>query len=123
MVISVISFGYRYGLPADADLAIDVRFLPNPYYVEKLKNMNGHHRDVEKYVLNNEECKTFISKAVDMLNFIIPLYEKEGKVRLNIAFGCTGGKHRSVAMANQFSLFFQKQKFIVHTTHRDINKS
>lgn len=123
MMISVMSFGYRYGLPADADLAIDVRFLPNPFYVEKLKNMTGHHRDVEKYVLNNEECKTFIVKASEMLNFIIPLYEKEGKVRLNIAFGCTGGKHRSVVMANQFSLFFQKQKFIVHTTHRDINKS
>ncbi len=91
--------------------------------LEKLKNMTGHHRDVEKYVLNNEECKTFIVKASEMLNFIIPLYEKEGKVRLNIAFGCTGGKHRSVVMANQFSLFFQKQKFIVHTTHRDINKS
>jgi len=123
MLISVMSFGYRYGLPADADLAIDVRFLPNPYYVEKLKNLTGHHRDVEKYVLNNEECKTFMSKAADMLNFIIPLYEKEGKVRLNVAFGCTGGKHRSVVMANQFSLFFQKRKFIVHTTHRDINKS
>jgi len=123
MIINVMSFGYRYGLPADADLAIDVRFLPNPYYIEELKHHDGHQRDVEKFVLNNAECKEFMKKAFDMLNFIIPLYEKEGKARLNIAFGCTGGKHRSVVMANRFSSYFQKKKYIVHTSHRDIGKS
>jgi RNase adapter protein RapZ len=123
MIVSVMSFGYRYGLPADADLVIDVRFLPNPYYVEDLKNFDGHHGAVEKYVLNNTESKDFLKKAIDLMNFLIPLYEKEGKARLNIALGCTGGKHRSVVMANQFSSHFQAMKYIVHTSHRDINKS
>jgi UPF0042 nucleotide-binding protein len=123
MIVNVMSFGYRYGLPADADLVIDVRFLPNPYYVEDLKNFDGHHRDVEKYVLNNKESKDFLKKTIDLMNFLIPLYEKEGKARLNIALGCTGGKHRSVVMTNQFSSHFQKMKHMVHTSHRDINKS
>jgi UPF0042 nucleotide-binding protein len=123
MIVSVMSFGYRYGLPADADLVIDVRFLPNPYYVDALKNYNGHHRDVEDYVLDNAQCREFMNKAIDVLNFIIPLYEKEGKARLTIAFGCTGGKHRSVVMANRFSSYFQSLEYIVHTSHRDINKS
>lgn len=123
MIINVMSFGYRYGLPADADLAIDVRFLPNPYYIEDLKQLDGHHQAVENFVLNNPECKEFMKKAIDVLDFIIPLYEKEGKARLNVAFGCTGGKHRSVVMANQFSKYFQEMKYIVHTSHRDINKS
>ena len=123
MIISVMSFGYRYGLPSDADLVIDVRFLPNPYYVEDLKNYDGHHGAVEKFVLDNPQCQEFMVKAIDMLNFIIPLYEKEGKARLNIAIGCTGGKHRSVVMANQFSSHFQRMKYIVHTSDRDISKS
>jgi RNase adapter protein RapZ len=123
MIISVMSFGYRYGLPSDADLVIDVRFLPNPYYVEDLKNYDGHHGAVEKFVLDNLQCQEFMVKAIDMMNFIIPLYEKEGKARLNIAIGCTGGKHRSVVMANQFSSHFQRMKYIVHTSDRDISKS
>ncbi len=123
MVISVMSFGYRYGLPSDADLVVDIRFLPNPYYVEGLKKYDGHHPAVANYVLENKESKKFLKKAIDMMNFVIPLYEKEGKARLTVAFGCTGGKHRSVVMANQFSSHFQTMKHIVHTTHRDINKS
>lgn len=123
MIVSVMSFGYRYGLPSDADLVIDVRFLPNPYYIEDLKNYNGHHRAVETYVLDNAESKEFLKKTIDMMNFLIPLYEKEGKARLNLALGCTGGKHRSVVMANQLSSYFQAMKYIVHTSHRDINKS
>ncbi|MBP7342342.1 MAG: RNase adapter RapZ [Smithellaceae bacterium] len=123
MIIGVMSFGYRYGLPSDADLVVDVRFLPNPYYIDDLKSYNGHHGAVEMFVLDNEECRTFMTKAIDMLNFVIPLYEKEGKARLNIAIGCTGGKHRSVVMANQFSRHFQSMKYIVHTSDRDIDKS
>ena len=123
MIISVMSFGYRYGLPADADLVMDVRFLPNPYYIEELKNYNGHNKTVENYVLDNPESKEFLKKTIDLMNFLIPLYEKEGKARLNIALGCTGGKHRSVVMANQFSSHFQAMNYIVHTSHRDINKS
>lgn len=123
MIISVMSFGYRYGLPSDADLVIDVRFLPNPYYVEDLKDYDGHHGAVEKFVLDSPECKDFMVKAIDLMNYIVPLYEKEGKARLNIAIGCTGGKHRSVVMASQFSSHFQTMKYIVHTSDRDVNKS
>ncbi len=123
MIVNVMSFGYRYGLPADADLVMDVRFLPNPYFVEDLKNHDGHHPSVEAYVLDNAECKEFLKLGLDMVNFLVPLYEKEGKARLNIAFGCTGGKHRSVVMANQFSAHLQAMKYIVHTSHRDIKKS
>jgi len=123
MVVNVTSFGYRYGLPADADLVFDVRFLPNPYYIEDLKNYDGHNRAVEKYVLENNESKEFLKKILDIMNFLIPLYEKEGKAMLNIALGCTGGKHRSVVMANQLSAHFLAMKYIVNTSHRDINKS
>ena len=123
MIVNVMSFGYRYGLPADADVVLDVRFLPNPHYVEDLKHNNGHSRDVEDYVLKNAESKEFLKKTIDLMNFLIPLYEKEGKARLSIALGCTGGKHRSVVMANQFSSHFQAMKYLVYTSHRDINKS
>jgi UPF0042 nucleotide-binding protein len=123
MVVNVTSFGYRYGLPADADLVFDVRFLPNPYYIEDLKNYDGHNRAVEKFVLENNESKEFLTKILDLMNFLIPLYEKEGKAMLNIALGCTGGKHRSVVMANQLSAHFLAMKYIVNTSQRDINKS
>ncbi|MGD0279852.1 MAG: RNase adapter RapZ, partial [Smithella sp.] len=91
MVINVTSFGYRYGLPVDADLVFDVRFLPNPYFVENLKKYDGNNIEVRNYVLQNEESKEFLDKTLDLMNLLIPLYEKEGKVRLNIAMGCTGG--------------------------------
>ncbi len=123
MIVSVMSFGYRYGLPSDADLVLDVRFLPNPFYVERLKKETGHHPDVEAYVLNNPESKEFLKRTTELMDFLIPLYEKEGKARLSLAVGCTGGKHRSVVMANQLSLHFQMMKYVVHTSHRDIAKS
>jgi UPF0042 nucleotide-binding protein len=123
MIVNVISFGYRYGLPADADLVFDVRFLPNPYFVEELKEYNGHNSAVREFVLANVESKQFLDKVLDLMNLLIPLYEKEGKVRLNIAMGCTGGKHRSVVIANQLSSFFSELKYIVNVNHRDINKS
>ena len=123
MVVNVTSFGYRYGLPTDADLVFDVRFLPNPHYIEDLKIYDGHNKAVEKYVLGNNESKEFLKKILDLMNFLIPLYEKEGKAMLNIAMGCTGGKHRSVVMANQLSAHFFTMKYIVNTSHRDINKS
>ncbi len=123
MIVSVMSFGYRYGLPSDADLVIDVRFLPNPYYVESLKQYDGHQCAVEAYVLDNAEGQEFLMKLIDMMDFLVPLYEKEGKIRLNIALGCTGGHHRSVVMANRLSSHFHTMKYIVHTSHRDINKS
>jgi UPF0042 nucleotide-binding protein len=123
MVVNVTSFGYRYGLPADADLVFDVRFLPNPYFVENLKNFDGHHAAVKDYVLKNKESKEFLKKILDLMALLIPLYEKEGKVRLNVALGCTGGKHRSVVMANELSSYFSEMKYMVNLNHRDINKS
>jgi len=123
MAINVTSFGYRYGLPADADLVFDVRFLPNPYFVENLKNYDGHCAAVKDYVLKNKESKEFLRKIFDLMTLLIPLYDKEGKVRLNIALGCTGGKHRSVVMANELSSHFSAKKYIINLNHRDINKS
>ena len=123
VIINVISFGYRYGLPADADLVFDVRFLPNPYFVEDLKEFNGQNEDVRDYVLKNEKSETFLEKVFDLMTYLIPLYDKEGKVRLNVALGCTGGKHRSVVMADQVGAHFSEMKYIVNVTHRDINKS
>jgi len=123
MAINITSFGYRYGLPVDADLVFDVRFLPNPYFVEKLKNYDGHHAGVQDYVLQKKESKEFLKKILDLMNLLIPLYEKEGKVRLNIAMGCTGGKHRSVVMANKLDSYFSSKKYMVNLNHRDINKN
>ena len=117
------SFGYRYGIPADADIVLDVRFLPNPYFVEELKFHDGHHPDVQNYVLESHESRIFIQKLFELMAFLIPLYEKEGKARLNIALGCTGGRHRSVVMANQLGSYFSDKNYIVTINHRDINKS
>jgi UPF0042 nucleotide-binding protein len=123
MAIHVISFGYRYGVPADADMVLDVRFLPNPHFVEALKACNGHHAQVRDYVLEAEESRAFIDKLFGLMALLIPLYEKEGKVRFNIALGCTGGKHRSVVMSNELVNHFSQQDYIVSVSHRDINKS
>jgi UPF0042 nucleotide-binding protein len=123
LIVNVISFGYRYGLPADADLVFDVRFLPNPYFISELKNFDGQNKAVREFVLNDEKSKIFLNKFLDVMTFLIPLYDKEGKVRLNIALGCTGGKHRSVVIANQLGAHFSEMKYIVNVTHRDINKS
>jgi RNase adapter protein RapZ len=123
MAINITSFGYRYGLPVDADLVFDVRFLPNPYFVENLKNYDGHNTHVQDYVMKKKESKEFLKKILDLMNLLIPLYEKEGKVRLNIAMGCTGGKHRSVVMANKLDSYFKSMEHRVNLTHRDINKN
>jgi UPF0042 nucleotide-binding protein len=123
MIIHVASFGYRYGIPADADIVLDVRFLPNPYFVEELKYYDGHHPGVRDYVLESDESKLFIQKLFHLMAFLIPLYEKEGKARLNIALGCTGGRHRSVVLANQLGAYFSDKNYVVTINHRDINKS
>lgn len=123
MVIHATSFGYRYGVPADADIVLDVRFLQNPYFVERLKHYDGHHPDVRAYVLESKESKVFIKKLFDLMAFLIPLYEREGKARINIALGCTGGRHRSVVMANELAAYFTDKNYLVTMNHRDINKS
>lgn len=123
LVIQVTSFGYRYGLPADADIVLDVRFLANPYFVEALRPLDGHDPRVSHYVLESEDGRIFAAKLVDLMAFLVPLYEKEGKSRIHIALGCTGGHHRSVAMANYLGAYFTDRKYFVHIYHRDIAKS
>lgn len=123
LVIHVTSFGYRYGVPADADIVLDVRFLPNPYFIDDLKQLDGHNHHVRDYVLGSEESRIFIQKLYELMAFLIPLYEKEGKSRLNIALGCTGGRHRSVVLANQLGSYFSGKNYMVTINHRDITKS
>jgi UPF0042 nucleotide-binding protein len=122
LAINVTSFGYRYGLPADADMVLDVRFIPNPYFIEALRVHDGHDPRVRDYVLKSDETRRFVEKLFDLMSLLIPLYEKEGKARFNIALGCTGGHHRSVVMANHLGDFFADRGFFVNIAHRDIQK-
>ena len=101
LYITVLSFGFKYGIPNDADLVFDVRFLPNPYYIEELRPMSGNDQPVRDYVMNNDTAKKFLTKLTDMVEFLIPNYISEGKTQLVIGIGCTGGKHRSVTLANE----------------------
>ena len=101
LYITVLSFGFKYGIPNDADLVFDVRFLPNPYYIEELRPMSGNDQPVRDYVMNNDTAKQFLTKLTDMVEFLIPNYISEGKTQLVIGIGCTGGKHRSVTLANE----------------------
>ena len=123
LVINLMSFGYRYGLPPEADLVMDVRFLPNPYFIEELKNLNGEDEKIEDYVMGWQESRTFLRQLLDMMEFLIPLYEKEGKSSLNVALGCTGGKHRSVVMAKQLARYFAGKNYLMNLTHRDIHRA
>ena len=120
MTINLLSFGFKYGLPYDADLTMDVRFLPNPYFVEELKNLTGENKEVSNYVLKRSETKKFIKKFSNLIHFLVPLYEKEGRAYLTIAIGCTGGKHRSVAIINELAKSLDKEKYMVSIRHRDI---
>lgn len=123
LVIHVNSFGYRFGLPADADMVLDVRFLPNPHFVDGLRSRDGHDPQVRNYVLESQDGRIFIAKLFDLMAFLIPLHEKEGKSRFNVALGCTGGRHRSVVMANHLGAFFTDKGYFVNISHRDIGKS
>jgi UPF0042 nucleotide-binding protein len=122
LLINLISFGYRYGLPPDADIVLDVRFLPNPYFIEGLKDFDGNEKKVEKYVMDREESKTFLQELFKIMEFLIPNYEKEGKAYLNIALGCTGGKHRSVVMLNKLGEYLSAKDYIININHRDIKR-
>lgn len=123
MIVTVVSFGFKYGIPADADLIFDVRFLPNPYYVEELKRLTGNDGLVQEYVMNCPQAGVFLEKLTDMITFLIPNYVLEGKNRLVIGIGCTGGKHRSVTIANKLYERIQAQpEYNVKIEHRDITK-
>ena len=120
MSVNVVSFGYKYGIPYDADIMIDVRCLPNPNFVEELKDLNGTSREVKEYMDSQEETQHFLKKYLDLLLFLIPLYEKEGKSSLTIAVGCTAGRHRSVSIAETIFNELKKANNIITVTHRDI---
>ena len=123
LFVTVLSFGFKYGIPVDADLVFDVRFLPNPYYVEELKYQTGEDARVREYVMQGGTCEKFLEKLYDMMEFLIPNYIKEGKNQLVIAVGCTGGKHRSVTVAGAlYSRLKEKKELGVKLEHRDIDK-
>lgn len=121
MRIQVLSFGYKFGIPADADLVMDVRFLPNPYFIPALRDHDGESEPVRKYVLENSETQEFVQKYLDLLDYLLPLYEKEGKAYLTVAVGCTGGRHRSVVIAGKIFEHIQKPDRQVELIHRDID--
>lgn len=120
MMIRLQSFGFRYGLPVDADLVIDVRFLPNPHYIEALRPQCGLDKEVARYVLNQPLCAEFLKRTLDWLKFTLPLYKKEGKHYLTIAIGCTGGQHRSVAVAEELHAQLMDNFYSVRVSHRDL---
>lgn len=122
MLIKVMSFGFKYGVSTEADLVFDVRCLPNPFYVDDLRKRTGLEKCVQDYVMNCKDSKALFDKLTDLISYLIPLYIKEGKSQLVIAFGCTGGKHRSVTFAEHTAHFFEKKGYKPQKYHRDITK-
>jgi len=123
LFISMCSFGFKYGIPIEADLIFDVRFMPNPFYVANLKDKTGNDPEVREFVMSFEESKEFLKKLEDMIKFLIPNYVKEGKNQLVIGIGCTGGKHRSVVISNElFALLNINNHYGIKVFHRDIKK-
>lgn len=121
-IINIVSFGFKYGIPRDADLVFDVRFLPNPYYDLELRPLTGNDEAIQNFVMQFDEAKEFMNKIVDLLEFLIPNYIKEGKNGLVVAVGCTGGKHRSVTLANGIFKELESLPYSVRIVHRDIEK-
>lgn len=119
LVINIESFGFKNGILVEADLVFDVRFLPNPYYIEELKELNGKDDEIQNYVMGFDDSKIFLNKVVDLLEFLIPKYKAEGKNMLTIGVGCTGGKHRSVCLAEKIYSELKKEHSNVNISHRD----
>lgn len=123
LIVNILSFGFKYGIPADADLVFDVRFLPNPFYIDELKYKTGNDKEVQDYVMSFQEAHIFIDKLADMVEFLLPNYIKEGKYQLVIGIGCTGGKHRSVTLANQlYARMKNKGSYGLKISHRDVGQ-
>ncbi|MBO8434088.1 MAG: RNase adapter RapZ [Tyzzerella sp.] len=122
LIITVCSFGFKYGIPIDSDLVFDVRFLPNPFYIQELKELTGNDKPVSDYVMSFDESKIFLDKLTDMIKFLIPQYIKEGKNQLVISIGCTGGKHRSVTLANALYGKLKEDGHSILLKHNDIEK-
>lgn len=123
LMVSVNSFGYRYGVPSDSDLVFDVRFLPNPNYIPEFKKLTGKNRNVARYIRSFPQTQEFLKRISELLVYLLPHYIREGKSYLTIAFGCTGGHHRSVMMAHEIRTKLEKEGYRVKESHRDISKS
>lgn len=119
-VINFMSFGYKHGMPTEADWVIDVRFIPNPYYVSSLKRLTGNNKKVAQYVMKQDVTKEFVNRIQEIITRLVPCYVKEGKYSLTVAFGCTGGQHRSVTLANEFYKIFTSQGWRVTLEHREL---
>ena len=122
LIISLISFGYKYGIPFNSDILFDVRFLPNPFFIQELKGKTGLDASVQDYVFQHDEWNQFREKLSDLLFFLLPRFVKEGKAYLTLSIGCTGGKHRSVAITDYLEKLLKEKGFTVRSKHRDINK-
>jgi len=122
MRIQIVSFGFKNGVPLDADLIIDVRFLVNPYFVAELKHLNGEDAKIKDFILSHKETQIFLNKYLDLLDYLLPMYEKEGKAYLTIAIGCTGGRHRSVTIARTIFDHIRKTRNLAEILHRDIDQ-
>ena len=123
LFVTILSFGFKYGIPSDSDIVMDVRFLPNPYYVEGLRAKTGNDKEIQDYVMQFPEAREFLNKFEDMIHFLIPNYISEGKNQLVISIGCTGGKHRSVTLANElYKRLEGKKEYGLKIEHRDIEK-
>lgn len=123
LVVTVMSFGFKYGIPVDADLVFDVRFLPNPYYIENLRDFSGNEKQVDEYILSWDITKEFFEKFFSLIHFLLPHYVEEGKTSLSIAVGCTGGRHRSVVVSNKLAASIKGKGYTTILKHRDIKKS
>lgn len=122
LLIHVLSFGFKYGIPAESNMVFDVRFLPNPYFEPALKTLSGQEKTVSDYVLNNEAATSFLGYLDGMVRFLVPRFKEEGKAYLVLSVGCTGGRHRSVAVAEWLRTLLEKGGEEVAVTHRDINR-
>ncbi len=122
MTIFLTSFGYKYGIPHDTDMIIDVRFLPNPFFVNDLRGKSGFEPEVQNFVLGREETHTFLDRLYSLLDFTVPKYEREGKSNLTLALGCTGGRHRSVVLVEELRKKLAGRELRIHVKHRDIDK-
>jgi len=120
--INIVSFGFKHGMPNDVDLVFDVRFIDNPYYIDELREKTGLHKEVQDYVMGKTESQVFLEKLIDMVNFLVPLYVKEGKGQLSIAIGCTGGRHRSVTLAEKLAEHLEKTCHKIIINHLNVSK-
>ena len=120
--VNLVSFGYKHGIPYDADLVFDCRFLPNPFFVPELKAQDGRSLEVRQFVLDHAENRDLMARVQDLLAYVLPLYQREGRAYLTVAVGCTGGRHRSVALLEELRAFFEKRGFPLTVTHRDVDR-